>query len=188
LVFLVPLITGTEPGSSALVLGISLALALSSVPVLACGAAGVLVVLRRRIRVGDRVEVAGRRGRVAEITLLELRLTEESGTELSIPHLFRLLQPSRVLRGTVRTEVEIAIDPKASQTRAREILLEVAQRLGREAEVDLVSIDADGACYTIGAALQDGGDATALLSEVAERLTSSGIGLGRASARERTRA
>jgi len=57
---------------------------------------GIFAVYGRSMRPGDHAEVAGRSGRVVEVTLRDVRLEEEGGAVVRIPHLLTLVHPIRV--------------------------------------------------------------------------------------------
>ncbi len=145
-----PLLTGSEEGALARA-GVAtlIALGLAATPVLACGMVGVLVVFNRRLRQGDFIELAGRTGRVRNVTLLEVAVEDESGCEVRIPHVLSLWNATRFMGPAPAINVELVIDPKAPQTKVRDVLSEAAAALGASLNVELVSIDADGALYRI---------------------------------------
>jgi small-conductance mechanosensitive channel len=76
-----------------------LALGLGASPLAAALAVGVAAVYGRTLRPGDEAEVAGRRGRVREVTLLAVTLEDEEGGTVHVPHLATLIHPTRVRRG-----------------------------------------------------------------------------------------
>jgi len=152
-----PLLTGNDDGAlSRAGVATLVALGLASTPVLACGIVGGLVVFGRRLRAGDFVELAGRTGRVRQVTLLEITIEDESGCEVRIPHLLALWSSTRIMGPSPVISVELVVDPRASQVRVREVLAEAASKVGTKVRVDLVSIDADGALHrvTVGVATQ----------------------------------
>ena len=81
-----PLVTGTDGGTASragfVVIG---ALGLALVPLLASMTIGFSTVFWRRYRVGDFVSFDGRQGRVASLTLLEIRVLDGEGSELAHP-------------------------------------------------------------------------------------------------------
>jgi hypothetical protein len=152
-----PLLTGSTEGAlSRAGAAILVAFGFAATPVLASGIVGAMVVFGRRLRVGDFVELAGRTGRVRQVTLLEIAIEDESGCEVRIPHLIALWSVTRVMGPTPVISVELVVDPRASQVRVREVLAEAASKVGSKVRVDLVSIDADGALHrvTVGVATQ----------------------------------
>jgi len=145
-----PLLTGSEDGTLARA-GIATiaAFGLAATPVLACGIVGAIVVFNRRLRPGDFVEIGGRTGRIRSVTLLEVAVEDESGCEVRIPHILGLLHPTRLMGPSPVVSVELVVDPKASQVRVREVLVDAASKVGATPRVDLVSIDIDGALYRV---------------------------------------
>ncbi len=73
-----------------------LALGLAAAPLLACALAGLPLAFGRAVRPGDRVEAAGRAGRVVEVGLLSLVLEDDAGAVVRLPHLLTLLAPIQV--------------------------------------------------------------------------------------------
>ena len=147
-----PLVTGTEEGASAragmVILG---ALGVALVPLFAAMTVGFATVFWRRIRVGDFVSFDGRQGRVAGLTLLEVRVHDGEGSELRIPHLLTLMRPLRVLGAYPLATFEVVVDPKASQDRVRKVLTAAAASKHGDPRVKLLAIDANGARYEIAA-------------------------------------
>ena len=152
-----PLLTGSDDGVLARAgLATLVAFGLAATPLLASGIIGSLVVFRRRIRPGDFVELAGRSGLVREVTLLELSMEDDAGCAVRVPHLLSLVHPTRVMGRQAVIKVELVIDPRASQTRVRDVLIEAAAKAGITPRIELVALDVDGALYrvTLGAAPQ----------------------------------
>lgn len=145
-----PLLTGSDEGSlSRLGFATVFAFALAATPVLACGTVGAMIVFGRKLRVGDFVEVGGRRGRVRSLSLLEVAFEDEHGCEVRLPHLVALWQPTRVMGPTPVVSVDLVVDPRAPQLRVRDVLNEAASALSSVVRIDLASIDADGALYKV---------------------------------------
>src|SRR5262249_51374155 len=110
-----PLVTGDDAGTVARVGTVAVvALGLAITPLIASVAVGVTVVYGRQLRVGDQGEVGGHLGQVRAITLLEVRLEDERGHEVRVPHLVGLVRPTRVLGPLPLVEVEIALDLKTA--------------------------------------------------------------------------
>ncbi len=173
-----PLVTGTDQGAAAraglVVLG---ALGLALVPILSSLVVGFTTVFWRRLNVGDFVSFEGRQGRVASLTLHEVRVHDGEGSELRIPHLLTLVKPLRVLGPYPLATFEVVVDPKAEQGKVRELLLQAGASKHGEPRVRLLSIDANGALYEVVAkrALDEEHPATAITRALAE----AGISLGR---------
>lgn len=126
MVFGAPVITGDADGvftrSGLLLLA---ALGLASTPLLASVVIGVMIVFWRRIRVGDYTELGGRLGKVISVDLLAVRLQDEQGAHVHVPHLLSLLHPSRTLGRLAQAQAEICVQ---GTDRVRELcgLLQVA--------------------------------------------------------------
>ena len=129
LVFAAPVVTGDPQGALSRTGGVLLlALGIALTPLLASGLCGVLVVFGRRLRVGQRIEIAAHRGRVRDVSLLEVRLLADDGAEIRVPHLFGLLHATRVLGDLDRIEVELVLAPGVAHAEARRVLLEAARK------------------------------------------------------------
>ena len=175
-----PLVTGVEEGALAQAgLVVLVSIGLASTPILACGAIGVAVIYGRRVRVGDVVDVGGRSGRVREVTLLEVRLEDEDGCALRVPHLLSLVHPTRVVGRKAIVAVEVSVAAGSDLARAREVLLVTGAAAGSRARASLVGIDADGAHFRASVS-SDAADArTRWLAAIADGLAAAGIALGR---------
>lgn len=77
--------------------GALLTLGLALVPLAAAALAGLPWLLGRVARLGDRVEVAGRSGRVTAFGALALELEEAGGGRVAVPWLLTLFHPVRIL-------------------------------------------------------------------------------------------
>ncbi len=126
LVFGAPVITGDADGvftrGGLLLLG---ALVLASTPLLASVVVGIMVVFWRRIRVGDYTELGGRLGKVVSVDLLAVRLQDEQGAHVHVPHLLAMIHPTRTLGRLAHAHAEICVQ---GTDRVRELcgLLQVA--------------------------------------------------------------
>jgi small-conductance mechanosensitive channel len=172
-----PLITGSEDGSlSRAGLAALVAIGVACAPVLACAAAGIPTVYGRRLQPGDYVELGQRLGRVKSVDLLEVKLEDELGCELRVPHLLSLFQPTRILGRTPVATVNVCVDASSRQGEVRAALLERARRFGPTAAVALERLDARGAHYRITAPVSpSGGDDLAVA--VADVLRERGVRL-----------
>jgi hypothetical protein len=171
-----PLITGSDDGSlSRAGLAALVAVALACTPILASVAAGMPVVYGRRLQPGDHVEIGRRSGQVKSVDLLDIKLIDDSGCEVRVPHLTCLFHTTRILGRTPLAAVTVCVDPRARHTEVRALLLERARRFGPTASVTLEQLDARGAVYRITAPAMASGDDLACV--VAEALAEKGIRL-----------
>lgn len=174
-----PVVTGDDQGALSRVSVVALAaLGLAAVPLLANGLIGTYVVFGRRLRVGQHVEIAGRSGRVAGLDLMEVRLEEWGLGELRFPHLYLLRQPTRVfgLRPRLSLDVVVAADEKPLAVLT--LLEQVANRLGRDAQVELVHADLRGLVYRVTLSSDSLASRSELSLAVLDALSSDGIKLG----------
>ncbi len=175
-----PLVTGAEEGALARAgVVVLVALGLASTPILASVAVGIAVVYGRRVRVGDVAEVGGRSGRVIELSLLEVRLEDEDGCDVRVPHLSSLIHPMRVIGKSPLVAIEISVAPDASVGRAREVIAEAVKGIGTPAKVTLIDFDAAGAHFR-ATTFSDANDARdRWLTAILEGLGSAGVPLAR---------
>ncbi len=180
IVLAAPLITGTDDGALSRAGVVALvALGLACTPVLACAAAGVPAVYGRHLRPGDFVEAGGRAGIVRDVTLLELVLEDAVGCEVRVPQLLGLWHPMRVLGSAPLASIEIVVDPSERPAKVEETLVGAALATCDRARVDLVSIDADGACWRVSAVPKYGNGVAAVGDAMALAIAERGIALGR---------
>ncbi len=180
IVLAAPLITGTDDGALSRAGVVALvALGLACTPVLACAAAGVPAVFGRRLRPGDFVETGGRAGIVRDVTLLEIVLEDALGCEVRVPQLLGLWNPTRVLGSAPLASIEIIVDANERPAKVEEALVGAAVATCDRARVDLVSLDADGACWRICAVPKYGKGVAALADAIAAAIADRGIALGR---------
>ncbi|HYP77145.1 MAG TPA: mechanosensitive ion channel family protein [Polyangiaceae bacterium] len=183
LVFAGPIVTGDANGSlgrsGAMIL---VALGLASTPVLASGVVGVTVLFGRRLRLGEFAEMGGTIARISAINLLEVRLLDAHRVETRVPHLLALVRPLRVLGMHPRLSIDVAVAASAAHDVVREILIEVGKKCGRDARLDLLGFDVDGAVYRLSA-LCDSLDARQTMAQSAlSDLALAGVALGRSRA------
>ncbi len=173
-----PLVTGTDQGTASRAGFIVIAaLGLALVPMLASMMLGFQAVFWRRFRIGDFVSFDGRQGRVANVTLFEVRVLDGEGSELRIPHLLTLVRPLRVSGAYPLATFEIVVDSKAPQEQVRKLIATSGTSKHGEPRVRLLFADQDGAHYEVVAkrALDEEDPATAVL----RALSDAGIGFGR---------
>ena len=183
LVFAAPIVTGDPSGAFAKVgTHLLLALALAAAPILASAGLGAVLVLRRHVRVGDRIELAKVSGVIHHFGLFDLVLKDPSGDELRVPYLAALLSPLRVVtRGKV--SAVLLVDPRASQVEALAALRAGIAELGPDVRVSLVSLDAAGARYRLSAPTGDADVRERLLLLASEALLRAKIPLASTSTR-----
>ena len=146
---------------------------------LASGTVGVIWLYGRRLRVGEYVELGAYRGRVAELNLLELRLTVTDRTELRVPHLLTLVRPMRLLGARPRLTLDMYVHASSSVTEVRSLLASVAGKVGIEPSVEIVSADADAIRFRIAATCESLEARTAFHIAALDALSGAGITLGR---------
>lgn len=178
-----PLLTGNEDGALSragllLVVGVSLA----TTPVLASAAVGVVAVFGRRLPKGHFVDVGGSRGKLVDVGLLELKLEDESGCELRVPHLFALVRPIRVGGAKTQSRVEVVVADALDAQRAEAALRGVVKELGTRGTVELRLLDRRGAHFVVMAAAPA---ETSVGLAVARALTRAGIPFGEGAPRPR---
>ncbi len=176
-----PLVTGSAEGVFARAGLIALiACGLACTPLLASVAAGIPVVYGRRLRVGDFAQIGSRQGRIRALTLFEVRLEDEHGTEVRIPHLLGLVQATRVLGRSPLASVRVTVDPEAEQARVLEVLTEAARSCGSRPKAEFLSMSSDGAEWRVSAAIDAKTNHAELAVAVADALARERIVLGRA--------
>jgi hypothetical protein len=179
LVLAAPMLTGTDNGALSRVgVAILLAVGLAATPVIASVAVGLPVVFGRRLPVGLFVDIGGYAGRVKRLSLLSVTLEAYDGAELRVPHLLGLVRATRVLGTAAPVSFEIVVDGGAGQARVRELLVATVTPLAARSKVALVSLDGDGARYSVVAAPATG--APDIPSAVADALRAANVPLGRA--------
>nr|WP_240807681.1 mechanosensitive ion channel domain-containing protein [Polyangium spumosum] len=178
-----PLVLGDDDGALVRAgTAVIAALALSTTPVVASAAVGIVVVYGRRLSVGEYAEIGGREGRVRAISLLEVELEGEDGI-LRVPHLYSLVRPTRLLGAEPPVSVEVTLEEAALDEDVRELLREAAGAVGARPFVELVRLDAEGVCYRVTTHHAGPGAQGALVGILAEALSAAGVPLARAGLR-----
>jgi len=173
-----PLITGESDGVIARVgLVALLAGALAVTPLLASSAIGITVVFGRRMKRGDEVEVGGRKGKVLDVTLLEVRIEDESLAEVSVPHLLALVHPTRIHLHAQLVTLDVVVDPRHPQDEVERVLFEAARAQSSRGRVELVYLDDAGAHWRVTSAAVR--HERTLAKVVQDALATLGVGLGR---------
>jgi len=170
-----PLITGSDDGAlSRAGLFALFALGLASTPVLASVAAGALVVFGRKLKRGEYVELGPRAGRVVAVSLMEVRLLEREGSELRVPHLMSLFQPTRVVGKLLLTQVDLTVQG-TPETAARRVLDAEIRPVGSKVRIQLLSIDSEKASYRVTAEEPSSGALEAAIRRALARIASGQI-------------
>ena len=183
LVLATPLITGETDGVLARVGLIALvAVAIAATPLLASVIVGITVVFGRRMKRGDDVEIGGRKGKVLDVTLLEVRLEDDALAEVSVPHLLGLVHPTRVHRHARLATIDIVVDASAAQDEVERALFAAARAHSSRGRVELIHLDGTGAHWRIISASMR--HDVSLAKAVQDALAKLGVGLGRSSARK----
>jgi hypothetical protein len=114
---------------------------------------------------------------VKSVDLLDIKLVDEIGCEVRVPHLAGLFQSTRILGKTPLATVTVCVDPRARQTEVRALLLERARRFGPSAAVLLEQLDGRGAVYRITAPAPPVSASEDLACAVADALNEAGVRL-----------
>jgi len=178
LVLASPLITGEGDGVLSRVgLVALLAVALAATPLLACAAVGVLVVFGRRFKKGDTVDIAGKHGRVTDVSLFDVRLEDDALCEIRVPHLLALVNTTRVHRHAPLSTLDVVVDSSAPQHEVERALFEAARSMSARGRVELVYLDGSGAHWRVTSASMR--HDVSLAKVVQDALAKVGAGLGR---------
>jgi small-conductance mechanosensitive channel len=181
LVFAGPVVTGDPEGSLARAGSIiMLALALGTTPLLAGVATGIVQVFARRVRVGQHVGIGELRGRVLSVGLLDVRLQDELGHEVRVPHLLALVKPVSLHAANTSAVLEISVSPQVSATAARDLLARQMRAHDESAKVELSDADALGMHFRISFTARPERAPAELRLELVEALRTAGFGLGQA--------
>jgi small-conductance mechanosensitive channel len=174
LVVVFPVVTGDQNSALARsgILAL-LALGLASVPILASAAVGAVYLFGHRIPVGQYVQVGDLRGRVQQVTFLELRIHSEH-EEIRVPSLYLLRSPLIVIGSTPRYRVTLVIDSERPIAELTAQLVEIANRAGSEAAANLTSITGSLKEFQIRARFGPH-QVNRLLSYVVEELDAAGV-------------
>jgi small-conductance mechanosensitive channel len=181
LVFAGPVVTGDPEGSLARAGSIiMLALALGTTPLLAGVATGIVQVFARRVRVGQHVGIGELRGRVLSVGLLDVRLQDELGREVRVPHLLALVKPVSLHAANASAVLEISVAPQASATAARDLLAQQMRAHDESAKVELSDADALGMHFRISFSARPEHAPAELRLQLVEALRAAGFALGQA--------
>jgi small-conductance mechanosensitive channel len=148
LIIALPFITGNE-ALSRMGLVALISLGFASTPLLASACVGAAVIYGRGLRTGDFASFGAFSGRIQAVTLLAVRLTDERGTEIRIPHLVSLLSPTRIFGPQRPVTTTVTVSIQAPQAAVRALLAEVAANVGSDPTLELLAIDARGVSYRV---------------------------------------
>jgi small-conductance mechanosensitive channel len=180
MVFAAPLITGDPEGALARVGTVTLAVfGLAATPLIACALVGSSVVYLRRVKSGEFVEFGGRSGRVLDIGLLELRLIDEDGCEVRVPHLLSLVHPTRIVGHAPRISVEFAVTLSAGHDELRVRLLEGAALVGDAPTAVVVGMEDDALRWRVSVSASDADARTRLVAAVLDALARAKVKLAK---------
>ena len=180
LTFLAPVVTGDPDGALSRGGMLALiALGLSATPLLASVIVGMSVIFLRRVRLDDWVDYGGRSGRIAGLGLVDLRLEQEDGTFVRVPHLLSLVRPTRVIGKKPIVRAELTLEPGASLASARERMRAIASELGEDVSVEVIGLDGNGARLAVTLRSDARGATTGLYLALADGLSTAGLRLGR---------
>jgi hypothetical protein len=117
--------------------------------------------------------------------MLEVRLEDEDGCAVHVPHLVSLWLPTRVIGGAALIAVEISVDPRSDLATVVELMKNAAGTVGGRPRVDVLGLDADGAHLRVAVAPRGGADRNALYVALSSALRGDRIELGRRQREER---
>lgn len=176
LVFGAPIVTGSADGSLGRSGAILLvALGLAATPLFASALLGAVTLFGRRLVVGEYIQVRGSLGRIAAITLLELRLETSDRTEQRIPHLLLFGSALERLGLSPRLAVEVLVTGDAAPLRALDALARAGELVGKDAGAELLAVEAAGSRYRVTATCANVSGRSALLVACLESLTDAGL-------------
>jgi hypothetical protein len=128
---------------------------------------------------GDDVEVGGRKGKVLDVTLLDVRIEDDALAEVRVPHLLGLVFPTRVLRHARLATVDVVVEAGAAQDEVERALFAAARAHSSRGRVELVYLDGAGAHWRVTSASMR--HDVSLAKVVQDALAKLGVGLGRTS-------
>jgi hypothetical protein len=126
---------------------------------------------------GDDVEVGGRRGKVLDVNLFDVRIEDDALAEIRVPHLLGLVHATRVHRHAPLASLEVVVDASAPQDEVERVLFEAARAHSSRGKVELLYLDEGGAHWRITSASMR--HDVSLAKVVQGALSKLGVGLGR---------
>ncbi len=151
--------------------------------------AGVLIMLREKMRIGDVIEVEGIIGRVENITLRETHLRQMSNELTIMPNAMIFKSPVKIMTDDerARTEVIVGVDYSADLDKAEQVLRSAVEGLDgvdMEKGVEVYAIEFGGSSINFkirfwsGSKPRDGWQARHLaIKSIKKALDSAGIGI-----------
>jgi hypothetical protein len=118
---------------------------LSTLPLLASAAVGVVLVWRGTLTAGDWVEVDGQVGEVASIGLTELVVVPARGGTVSVPMLMLAVRPLRRLARQPELEHLVRIERREKATVLIERLTAIARSVDPDGGAEIIDADAETA-------------------------------------------
>lgn len=177
LVLVAPVVTGDAEGIlprlGFVMLG---ALALGSVPLLASGLVGVVMIFGRRLRLHDRVAISGVEGEVVGLDLLEVRLATARG-ETRMPMLVLCFTPLKKLGAQTRVLARVDVRSDSDLDATETTLRRAASTLLQNVEVELETASGDALCYRVDGDCRAPEDRKRLVATLVEALRHAGIAL-----------
>ena len=158
LVFTVPLPEQTR-GQLVGLLGVTLTaiIALSSTTFVTNAMAGLMLRIMRKFKPGDWIEVGDEFGRVTEQGLLHTEIQTEDRDLTTIPNLFMVAQPVKVIRasGTI-VSANVSLGYDAPRTLVNDLLVKAAERTDlTDPFVQITALNDFSAGYRVGGFLSD---------------------------------
>jgi small-conductance mechanosensitive channel len=173
--FVAPAVTGAPEGSVARTGMLALlAIALAAVPVLASAIVGAVYLFGRRLPVGMQISVGDQRGRLLQVTFLELKLVTERGDDLHIPSLYLLRAPVTVLGSTASGRLTLTVETDKPTSEVTLLILDVAAKFASNSQLSLVAFDGSRRQFELRGSFHSS-VASALLTTLFEELSATGI-------------
>lgn len=174
LVFASPAVTGDRDNALAQSGRLALiALGLAAVPLLASALVGAVHLFGHRIPLGVYVQLGDVRGRLMQVTFLELRVQSDAGEEIRVPSLYLVRSPLTILGSAPFCRVTLMLESDKPVAELSAKLTEMANRTGSSAVTSLLSIAASHKEFQVRARVNQF-QAARFLASVVEDLTAEG--------------
>lgn len=176
LAFAAPTVTGDPNGALARTGMLALfAFGLSSVPILASALVGAAHLFGRRVPLGVYVEVGGRRGKLLQMTFLELRMLAQNGDEVRVPSLCLVRSPLVVLGRAPASRVTLMLETQEPTAALTSRLVDIADQVGAHPSATLVALRGDVREFHVQARIDGDGASDKLLRSLVEALQQAGV-------------